>query len=467
MNANVPPPSWPDWPAHGEVPPAPSTRVERKAKELLRRARRVPRGPAPASGFDLERVYRLTGSPRGPAATAAVRDAFRAAVEPAQAIDATFAALAIALAGRDRARGEGLLAFLELCYESADLDAGAARMGGHLRASGASNPVLARLDYEASWPALAAGVRKQIRSMPPRAARPDRRLALELAPRRVVLRMSGGLGNQLFQYAAALAYARRAGAKLRLDLANYEGRGRDREFLLGRLRIPIRRANSYEILATRLRPHLETLGAFDEFMFGDHGSAWLGGFWEDPAYFADILPTLRRRFRPRDGSLARAAGELVHRARQQDGPVIGVHLRRGDRGPGGRHFSPFSTLPASYYRQAASRFPAGSNFLVFSDTPEDIAWSRDHLGLGEPATVSFGEGSDPILDMFALARCDHVILSAGTFSWWAAYLGDRAGRRVLAPNPLQARSAAMVMVPSPMPLQPGWEQITFPPVSAG
>jgi hypothetical protein len=138
-----------------------------------------------------------------------------------------------------------------------------------------------------------------------------------------------------------------------------------------------------------------------------------------------------------------------------------VHLRRGDRVPGGAAYAPFSTLPASYYREAAGRFPPGTNFLVFSDSPGDIAWCRDHLGLADEARVGFGDGRDPVLDMFALTRCDHLILSAGTFSWWAAYLGERPGRRVIAPNPLQALSAERVVLSSPAPLPAGWEVVTL------
>lgn len=416
--------------------------------------------------FDLDPIYRLAASASPPVWAAVLGAAFHTAVEPVQAIDATFAALALALAAANRPRTEGLVVFLELCYDSADLDAGATRMGAHLREAGAApNPVFASLEYDAGWLRFASGVQQHIPSMSALTPRLERRLGPELRPRRVVLRPSGGLGNQLFQYAAALAYARRIGVALRLDLHNYEGRVVDREFLLGRLRVPVRRANSYEVLGTRLRPHRETRGAFDDFMFGDQRAGWLCGFWEDAAYFADIVPTVRRLFRPRDEAIAGAAVNLVQGARKQEGPVIGVHLRRGDRGPGGSSFSPFSSLPASYYRQAASRFPTDANFLVFSDTPEDIAWCRDNLGLGDGTNVTFGDGRDAILDMFALAECDHVILSAGTFSWWAGYLGDRPGRRVIAPNPLQGLSAALVIVPSPMPLLPGWEQVTLAPGS--
>lgn len=428
--------------------------------------RGLTRTPAPTSTFALDPVYRLAASPNPSARAAVLGAAFQSAVEPVQAIDATFAALALALAAGHRPRSEGLLAFLELCYQPADLDAGASRMGTYLREVGAApHTVFARFAYESGWLTLRSGVRQHVLSMPHLTPRPERRVGPERRPRRVVARLSGGLGNQLFQYAATLAYARRIRAPLRLDLANYEGPVVDREFLLGRLRIPIRRANSFEVLTTRLRPHRETRGAFDDFMFGDHGAGWLCGFWEDPAYFADIVATVRRRFRPRDESIAVAARKLVERARGHAGPVIGVHLRRGDRGPGGSAFSPFSSLPSVYYRQAASEFPASANFLVFSDTPGDIAWCRKHLGLGDGTNVTFGDGSDPILDMFALTECDHVILSAGSFSWWAGYLGDRPGRRVLAPNPLQGLAAAHVMVPPPMPLQPHWEPTTLAPAA--
>jgi hypothetical protein len=439
-----------------------STRIERRLK-AWRERRNGHHTTQPPAIFDLEPIYRALARPDPSPQVAPIRAAFRLASSSAEDIDATVAALAAAVATGHRPRAEGLLAFLELCYAGTDLDYAAERLGAHLQQHGIETlSVLAGLDYADGWGNFAASVRATLKSVPPLLSRSDSRWP-DLPPRRVVLRPSGGFGNQLFQYTAASAYARRIGAPLRLDLAEYEGFGTHREFLLGRLRIPIRRANSLAVLRTRLRPHRELRGSFDDFLFEEHGSRWLTGFWEDPAYFAGIWPKFRERIRPRNPATEEAAAALVEKARIAPGPVVGIHLRRGDRGPGGHHHAPFSTLPPKYCRLAAGRFPADSHFLVFSDTAEDIAWCRANLGLADTAHVTFGEGRDPILDFFALTRSDHLILSSGTFSWWAGYLGQQPGKRVIVPNVLQGLSANLVVVPPPIPPQPGWEEITLAP----
>ncbi len=453
-----------DWPTSGHVQPILSSRVERSAKALREKWRA--QGRAVRKADDLELAYEEARSANPRVKAPALGRAFRNATSPGAALDATFAALAVATAAGQRPRLEGLLAFLELCYPSDDLDAGALRLGERLR-SGPLLPdsPLATIANDDRWLRLAGRLRDIAEGLePPRAAAPVRRsFAADLGPRRVVVRVTGGLGNQMFQYAAALSYARRVGLPLRLDLFAYDRPAPYREFLLGRLRVPIRRANSWEVLWARRRPHFEKGGVFDDFLFADHGSAWLCGFWENVAYIQDVLPTLKRRFLPRDQAVAIGAYEIVERAGRGGGQVVGVHLRRGDRGPGGGAYAPFSTLPAEYYRAAAGRFPPATNFLVFSDSPDDIAWCRAHLGLGEDARISFSDGRDPILDLFALTLCDHVIISAGTFSWWAGYLGAKPGRRVIAPNPLQALSAERVVIPPTMPPLPEWEVLTVPP----
>jgi len=455
-----------DWPRSGRVEPGLVRRVKWQVAKLAGRERRLEaKGPG---GFDLTAVYRVLARRRSKINPPALRTAMRWASTPAEDLEVSAAALALALAARHRARSEGLLAILELCYTEPDREQAAVRLEGHLRQFGGTPEWLGlpARSFDSGWPSFARDVRQLIATMPSRRQQShlEERPRFDWGTPRTVLEISGGLGNQLFQYAAALAYAKRNGARLLLDLRYYERPGAEREFVLGRLQIPIRRAAVLPTALSFRRAHREVLGERDSFILGANGSALLRGYWEDSVYFGDVIPALRQRFQPRDPTVTRRAGALVERARNGgSGPVVGVHLRRGDRVPGGKASAPFSTLSADYYREAASRFPEHTNFLVFSDSPGDVTWCRTHLGLGDSRQVSFGDGLDPVVDLFALAGCDHVILSAGTFSWWAGWLGERRGRRVIVPNGLQAMNAARVMSPPSPPPLVDWEVLTLPP----
>ena len=74
-------------------------------------------------------------------------------------------------------------------------------------------------------------------------------------------------------------------------------------------------------------------------------------------------------------------------------------------------------------------FPAPTRVLVFSDDP---AWCREHL---DGPRVTVVDLEDTMLTFAAMQHCDHFIIGNSTFSWWAAWLGERAGTRVLTPPP--------------------------------
>jgi hypothetical protein len=277
--------------------------------------------------------------------------------------------------------------------------------------------------------------------------------------------MSGGLGNQLFQYAAGLAVARRLDAELLIDLREYRRPHRDRELLLDRFAAPLREASRWQIVrASRWRHYQRGTGQRDDVLPTlPRASWWLRGFWEHTWYIAGVEPELRRLYVPRDPAVGERARGLVESARRNGGPVVAVHVRRGDRAAGNFHASPFSTLPGSYYQAAAARFASDATFVVLSDTGDDIAWCRAHLGLGDDRTVVFGDGTDPVLDLMTLAAADHVIASASTFSWWGAWLNTRPGRRVIVPDGRQAAGAAAASsLTEGRPID-GAEVVTFPP----
>ncbi|KAK2145418.1 hypothetical protein NP493_3948g00016 [Ridgeia piscesae] len=66
-----------------------------------------------------------------------------------------------------------------------------------------------------------------------------------------------------------------------------------------------------------------------------------------------------------------------------------------------------------YFRQNEHDLRAHLHFR------DDIAWCREHVR-GE--SVVYSEGNSPVTDLAILSSCDHVIMSTGSFSWWAAWL---------------------------------------------
>jgi hypothetical protein len=283
----------------------------------------------------------------------------------------------------------------------------------------------------------------------------------------VVLRMTGGLGNQMFQYAAARAYAHRVGAELLLDLEQYERRGARREFLLSRLRADVRTASLPDVARALRRSHMAPPGRLDaDLIEGRPGLEWLTGYWEHPAHFAGFEAEVADWFRPRDPTLEARARARVEALRAPGRVVVGVHVRRGDRVQERPGAVPHRAVPLEYYRSAVAQFSADSVFLCFSDSPPDVAWCRDHLGL--PADrAAYSDGVDPVFDLVAMAACDHLVLAASTLSWWAAWLGARPGRRVVTPDPTAGSGPAQMDLDGPTRALAEWTVIPFPPPDRG
>ena len=433
----------------------------------------VARLEAPA----LKTMYRWLARAELETAEAHLQPLFRAATRSPQAgIEAVVVGILVCIALPNRRRAEGLLGLLEASYLPPDRDIAVARMRRRLA-------VLNRAALTAPFPALpesadfesfAAAVREATAGMPLsdtlQRAREERfrrgrvRQGARLPGRPpVVLFIQEGLGNQLFQYAAGLAFARRTGGRLRIDLDWYTRAASARELLLPRFRAPLLRASRWDLACAFTQRHAAPLSGIDQFMFDAPAPAWFRGFWEDAVYFQAIEPEVRRLFRPRDPAVAARAAAIVSAARCPGGQVVAMHIRRGDRAPGARAGNPGSTLPPAYYREAANRFPSGTTFLVFSDTPADIEWCREHIAPGEGYRFRFSDGLDPVLDVFTIAASDHAIIAASTFSWWGAWLGERPGRRVLAPDPFQSLGAWRVGLDAGLPMLPGWETVRFTP----
>jgi hypothetical protein len=317
----------------------------------------------------------------------------------------------------------------------------------------------------------------------------------------IIVNLCGGLGNQMFQYAAALRLAVHLGVELKLDVSEYAN-GADqrpagleefrRPLKLGELLVTVNAASKQEIKRLRdpysnrttlsrivrrcrrfnrqlLWPKSHVRERQYRFMpeileLGDN--TYLDGFWQSYRYFQDTQPLIREQFVPRDPAIVPQAADYVDRLRRQCGAaVVALHVRRGDLAAAHETLKPAGTVHGppvgvDYIYAAMKRFEASCHFLVFSDRPKDLQWCRENI---KPDWISydqlhFADGHSDIQDMFLMSRCDHNIIANSTFSWWAAYLNPAAGRRVVCPSRWSDQSTITSMVVDDL-IPPSWELV--------
>lgn len=271
----------------------------------------------------------------------------------------------------------------------------------------------------------------------------------------IVVALKGGLGNQLFQYAAGRAFALRLGRPLRLDLSELERRRWSKDHtprafelapydiraeLVHRDATRLRRAASSVLPAALLdrATGTVTLGERDLPRPAPHRARArvlrLEGYFQSERFFANAEGEIRRDLRPRN-DLRPAHAALLERIRA--GTSASLHLRRGDYLTNPAASAHHGVLPLDYYRAALAelRRRVGSpSLFVFSDEP---GWAREHLDLPEPFEVVGGEPGRaslaPFEDLWLMSQCQHHVIANSSFSWWGAWLGTCREKVVIAP----------------------------------
>lgn len=268
---------------------------------------------------------------------------------------------------------------------------------------------------------------------------------------KVVSRIRGGLGNQLFCYAAARRLAIANNAELVID--DVTGFARDaqyaREYSLDNFRIPARKATPAERLepferlrrgfakaVSRIKPfpersYLEQEGIdFDARLldFKVRDTVYLDGLWQSEEYFRDIADVIRADLQiipPADELNAGLAMDI------ESSTAVAVHVRWFEQpGGGGAH-----NLTAAYYKRAIAVMEErirSPKYFLFSDNPEAAV---KLIGLPENRVcVSNNKGQgNAYADLWLMSQCRHFITANSTFSWWGAWLGVAPDKFVVSP----------------------------------
>jgi hypothetical protein len=269
--------------------------------------------------------------------------------------------------------------------------------------------------------------------------------------------MKGGLGNQLFIYAAAFSLAHRCAAKLLLDVSS----GFRRDFFRRKYAL-----SNFGISAGILTPNRSLLASNPQWLwfrktvnavlpasrkayltdrefpparfsaYVPRGCVYLDGHWESEKYFKDVRDIIMREFTvvtPHDSR------NLAFAERIRSVNAVSVHVRGLRALPAGTlspASDPFDSLDRAYYEAAVTQIAkrvAAPYFFVFTDGVNVDAQSLTGGAASEVVSHNVG-GSADYEDLWLMTQCQHHVIANSTFSWWGAWLNPSLSKLVIAPR---------------------------------
>ena len=276
--------------------------------------------------------------------------------------------------------------------------------------------------------------------------------------KRIVVRVFGGLGNQLFIYAAARRLALANNAELVID--DISGFTHDhqyqRHYQLDHFSIPCRKATAAERLEAfaragrylirrwnarrpfEQRSYLQQEGIdFDPRLLSlrPKGRLYLEGYWQSEGYFKDVEPQIRDDLRiipPTDDQNQQMAQRIRNEL------SVAVHVRFFDEPDTAASAAQVANnVLGDYYHRAIAtmeqRVP-GAHYVVFSDRLQE-AKARLSLPESRMTLVHHNQGDAmAYADLWLMSQCQHFIIANSTFSWWGAWLAAHHDKVVVAPG---------------------------------
>jgi len=229
-----------------------------------------------------------------------------------------------------------------------------------------------------------------------------------------VIKLMGGLGNQLYQY--AFGQVQKAnGIEVAYDRSWFDHRqkGSPREYHLDKFDIEVSFSpflNQQEIHEKGYEPVLLTV---------DNCNFW--GYWQYPSYYQPILKGLQSTLKVKESFYTTDYISLLKTAENR--VATGIHVRRGDY----LTTTGFKTLPLAYYFQALQE--ANSDLIyIFSD---DMPWVTENFKRSYfPQELVYVYLQD-YLSWDLMRRCQNLIIANSSFSQWAAFVNENKNKKII------------------------------------
>ena len=270
----------------------------------------------------------------------------------------------------------------------------------------------------------------------------------------ITINLTGGLGNQLFQYALGRYLAIKWDAELVIDDTFYKSQptgvtprryeldkfatqlrivtDSERRYLKRYTNRYLRYLQKYISLPSRYKYVREPLDKLLLEVRDLSGDLFLDGFWQSERYFAGVEDIIRHDLIP-NFDFSDQEKEVM--ASMQNTASVSLHVRRGDYVTNPLTSAWHGICGLDYYRDAIGVIESrieSPHYFVFSD---DMAWATANLQIDKPVTyVSHNDETTAVNDLMLMASCQHHIIANSSFSWWGAWLNPKKEKWVVRPK---------------------------------
>ena len=263
----------------------------------------------------------------------------------------------------------------------------------------------------------------------------------------IIVKIIGGLGNQMFQYSVGKCLAHLNGTLLKLDVTSFD-EYRLRDFDLQQLGVNPEFATEGEISALlpshNFEKALQYLGPlkkrtvyrekhfhFDENVLKLGSNVYLKGYFQSEKYFHPVENIIRSEFMF-SSDLIKRMGDFSSKIKS--GNSVSVHLRRGDISADAESLAYHGLIPENYYREAFEIIKTKIKNPIFYFFSDDISWVKKNFNMPGSDYVSDLITKNHFEDLYLMSQCRHNIIANSSFSWWGAWLNNNPDKIVIAPE---------------------------------
>jgi hypothetical protein len=268
----------------------------------------------------------------------------------------------------------------------------------------------------------------------------------------IIVRLIGGLGNQMFQYAVGRNLALKNNVPLKVDISDFETY-KLHKYSLQYLRITEILATPKEVAAFKryrrkngrrwfwynrlfadpTKYVSERSADFDSSILQLQPPVYLDGYWQNEKYFKEIAGTIRDEFIVKEPPTEKNK-ETAEQIRNTN--AVSLHVRRADYVTNANTHAWHGVCGPEYYAKAVStiaRSVTNPHFFVFSD---DMPWAKQNI-IPADCPVTYVDQNDAATnyeDLRLMSLCKHNIVANSSFSWWGAWLNGNPDKVVIAPQ---------------------------------